>query len=185
MLGRLCVTIDRVTTAVGQSVAWLALAMAMVQLALVLMRYVFGVGAIWLQESLWWMNGILFTAAAGYTLARDGHVRVDIIYRAASRRRRAWIDLVGAVVLLLPFCAALLWTGWPYVAASWAAGEGSRQFGGIPRLYLLKSMVLVFAGLLALQGLALALRSAAILMGRPLAAPPPASLAAPRHGAEG
>jgi TRAP-type mannitol/chloroaromatic compound transport system permease small subunit len=159
--------IDRLNESIGRSVAWLALAMVLVQCVLVAMRYVFGVASIIVQESLIYAHGLLFTLAAGYTLRHDAHVRVDIFYRSASPRGRAWIDLSGALVLLMPFCALLWWTAWPYVGASWAIREGSREQSGIPAVFLLKTGILALTALVALQGLSMMIRSAATIAGRP------------------
>lgn len=157
--------IDRLNETVGRVAAWLTLFMVLVQCVLVAMRYVFGLASIVVYESLVYAHGLLFTLAAGYTLRHDGHVRVDVFYRAASARRKAWVDLLGVALLLLPFCALLWLAAWPYVAASWAILEGSREQSGIRGVFLLKSAILAFAALVALQGVALAIRSAATLAG--------------------
>jgi TRAP-type mannitol/chloroaromatic compound transport system permease small subunit len=130
----------------------------------VLLRYLFGLGWIWLQESITWMHAAVFMLAAAYTLAREEHVRVDVFYREMSPRARAWVDLVGTLVLLLPVCAFLLWSSWGYVASAWGMSEGSRESGGLPALYLLKSVLVAMPVLLGLQGVALAARSAAVLL---------------------
>ena len=155
--------IDRINDAVGRTAAWLALGMVLVQFSLVIMRYVFGLSSIQLQESLLYMHGALFMLAAGYALLQNDHVRVDIFYRSASPRRRAWIDLLGVLFLLVPFCILLGVTAWPYVADSWAVREGSRETSGIPGIYILKTTILVFVVLLLLQGIALAIRSLLVL----------------------
>jgi TRAP-type mannitol/chloroaromatic compound transport system permease small subunit len=137
----------------------------LVQFALVLMRYVFGTGSLFMQESLIYAHAMLFMMAAAWTLADDRHVRVDIFYAAASRRAKAAIDLFGVVFFLLPMCALLWWVGYPYVARSWQVLEGSRETSGIPAVFLLKTFILVFVVTLALQGLVLALRSAVTVFG--------------------
>lgn len=163
--------IDILNDIVGRAVSWLALAMVLLQLVVVIMRYVFGLGSLFMQESIVYMHGILFMAAVGYTLLHDGHVRVDIFYRTARPRAQAWVNLAGVVFLLLPVSVLVWWMSWPYVARSWSVFEGSRETSGIPALFLLKSVLLVFAGLLFLQGLSLGLRSLLRLLGRE---PPPA-----------
>lgn len=170
-LDRLCRGIDGISRTIGRTAAWLTLFMVLVQFALVLMRYVFGIGSLFMQESLVYAHGILFMTAAAYTLLEDRHVRVDIFYGGASERGRAWIDLFGVLAFLLPTCWLVLWIGYPYVARSWATLEGSRETSGIPAIFLLKSVILVFAVSLALQALALLIRAAALLLGRPLARP--------------
>jgi TRAP-type mannitol/chloroaromatic compound transport system permease small subunit len=158
--------IDRLNESIGAAVAWLALFTVLVEFTVVLMRYVFGVGSVKMQESIVYMHATVFMVAAGYTLLHNGHVRCDIFYAVASPRRQALIDLFGVAVFLLPTCALIAWMAWPYVAAAWAVREGSPEGSlGIPGVYLLKSIILVFAGLIALQGIALALHSALRLAG--------------------
>ncbi|MFN4010940.1 MAG: TRAP transporter small permease subunit [Pannonibacter sp.] len=151
--------------AVGQSISWLMLAIVLVQFAVVILRYVFGTGSIWVQEAIVYMFGFLFLMSAGYALALDGHVRVDIFYRDAAPRTKALVDLAGSILFLLPMCAVILWYSWPFVQMSWMIGEGSRETSGLPALYVLKAAILLYAGLLALQGIALLLRCLAALTG--------------------
>jgi TRAP-type mannitol/chloroaromatic compound transport system permease small subunit len=173
--------IDRLNESIGVTVAWLALGLVLVEFTVVLMRYVFGVGSVKMQESIVYMHAIVFMVAAGYTLLHNGHVRCDIFYAAASPRRRALIDLIGVAIFLLPTCALIAWAAWPYVAQAWAVREGSPEGRlGIPGVFLLKSIILVFAALVALQGVALALHSALRLAGRE-----PAESAAPGDGEPG
>jgi TRAP-type mannitol/chloroaromatic compound transport system permease small subunit len=118
-----------------------------------------------MQESLVYLFGLQFTAMSGATLLADGHVRVDIFYRPAGPRLRAAVDLVGAVVLLLPLCAVVAWSAFPYVASSWAILEGSRESAGIPAVFVLKTGILVFAAVTGLQGVSLAIRAILALRG--------------------
>ena len=165
--------IDRLNDTVGRTVSWLTLFMVLVQFALVVMRYVFGIGNILVQESLIYAHGTLFMMAAGYTLLVDGHVRVDIFYRGASPRRKAIVDLCGVLFLLTPFCILMLVFAFPYVAASWAVLEGSRETSGLPAVFLLKTVILIFIALVFLQGVSMALKSLLVLRGAPPVAPPP------------
>lgn len=158
-------SIDWVNTRIGRGVAWLALFMVLVQFILVMMRYVFGIGSIMTQESLIYAHGILFMAVAGYTLMQGGHVRVDIFYREASPRRKAVVDIFGVFVLLIPVCLLIWAYSLPYVVSSWQVFEGSRETSGIPGVFLLKSVMLLFVVLVVLQGLALAFRSILVLAG--------------------
>lgn len=174
ILQTLVIVIDRLNLHVGRAIAWTALAMVLVQFTVVLMRYVFGVGSIWLQESVIYFHALLFMVGAGYTLLHGGHVRVDIFYREASDKYKAIVDLGGVILLLLPVCALILITAFPYVSASWRILEQSTETSGIPAVYLLKTLILVFGGLLAVQGLSLACRSLLVLMGVPVP-PSPAS----------
>jgi TRAP-type mannitol/chloroaromatic compound transport system permease small subunit len=162
----LACAIDRLNETIGVYVAWLALAVVLVEFTVVLMRYVFGLGSVKMQESIVYMHATVFMVAAGYTLLHNGHVRCDIFYAAASPRRQALIDLIGVAIFLLPTCGLIGWMAWPYVAQAWSVLEGSQEGGlGIPGVFLLKSIILVFAGLMALQGVALALHSLLRLMG--------------------
>jgi TRAP-type mannitol/chloroaromatic compound transport system permease small subunit len=157
--------IDRLGAAIGRAVAWCLLFMVLAEFALVLMRYVLGVGSIWLQESVIYAHASLFMLAAAWTLAADAHVRVDIFYSDAAPRTKAIVDLLGALLLLLPFALTLIFLSLPYVARSWAILEGSRETSGLPAVFLLKTLIPLFAALLALQGIAQALRAALVLAG--------------------
>ncbi len=160
---RLADLIDRLTTAVGRAVAWLALVIVLLQFALVLARYVFGFGSIWLTETVIYANAALFLLASAWTLRIGGHVRVDVFYAHVSARAKALIDLIGALLLLLPFAAVLIWLSVPYAARSWAILERSQEASGLPLVFLLKSFIPLFAALMALQGLAQAIRAIAVL----------------------
>jgi TRAP-type mannitol/chloroaromatic compound transport system permease small subunit len=164
-LAAFAAAIDRLTAAVGRAVMWCLIGMVLVQVGVVLMRYVFGAGSIWLTEAIVYAHATLFMAASAWTLQRGGHVRVDIFYADASPRVRAVVDLLGALLLLLPLCAVLAWFAWPYVARSWALLERSREASGLPLVFLLKTLIPLFAVLLALQGVAQAARAWATLAG--------------------
>ncbi|MEA2929899.1 MAG: hypothetical protein QOG38_2327 [Hyphomicrobiales bacterium] len=161
---QLAAHIDRLNTAVGRAASWCALAIVLLGFAVVLMRYVLGLGSIWMQEAIIYAHAALFLLAAAWTLKEGGHVRVDVFYAAASPGAKAWVDLLGALLLLLPFCVALIWFSVPYVARSWAILERSRETSGLPLVFLLKTLIPLFAALLALQGLSQAIKSAAMLM---------------------
>ena len=158
--------IDRLNAAVGRAAAWAALFVVLVQFAVVLLRYAFGIGSIWLTESILYGNAAMFMLAAAWTLREGGHVRVDVVYAAATRRRKALIDLAGAVLLLLPFMVVLAWFSLPYVARSWAILEGSRETSGLPMVFLLKTLIPLFAVLMALEGVAQAIRAFDALSGK-------------------
>src|ERR1700704_608671 len=135
---RVAAVIDRVNTTAGRAASWCALAIVLIGFAVVLMRYALGFGSIWLQESILYAHAALFLLAAAWTLKEGGHVRVDVFYAGASPRTKAWIDLCGALFLLLPFTLALLWFAWPYVERSWAILERSRESSGLPLVFALK-----------------------------------------------
>lgn len=162
-MNRIADIIDSFSTFVGRGVAWLALVIVLLQFALVVARYLFGVGSIWVTESVTYGHAALFLLASAWTLRGGGHVRVDIFYAEASPRARAWIDLWGTILLLLPFALALLWLSVPFAARSWAILERSPEASGLPLVFVLKTLVPVFALMLALQGVAQAIRSVAVL----------------------
>ncbi len=143
----------------GRIVMWLILVMAGVQFGIVVLRYVFGVNSIFMQESITYMHGAVFLLAGGYALLTDDHVRVDIFYRDAAPKRKALVDFLGTYFLLFPVCLLLLWTASPYVGASWSVTEGSTETSGIQGVYLLKSLVPAFAILLAMAGFTNAARA--------------------------
>lgn len=157
--------IDRTNNIIGKLIAWLTLGMVLVQFTVVVLRYVFGLGFIWMQESILYMHSMVFLVGAGYTLLKEGHVRVDIFYRPANARKKALVDLLGVLFLLIPFCILVWWVALPYVQNSWAVFESSKETSGIPAVYLLKTTILVFTVLIGLQGLALAIKSGLVLAG--------------------
>ena len=159
--------IDRLNDAVGRGVAWLTLAMVLITFAVVLLRYVFAIGWVGMQESYVWLHGIVFMLGAGYTLLHQGHVRVDILYRDAAASRKALVDLFGSLLLLLPVVGLIFVVSLGYVADSWMRLEESREAGGLPGLFLLKTVILGFCVLLGLQGLSLAGRSLLVLRRHP------------------
>jgi TRAP-type mannitol/chloroaromatic compound transport system permease small subunit len=155
--------IDRATTAIGRAAAWCCLYLVLAEFAVVVMRYLLGIGSIRLQESVLYAHAALFMLAAAWTLRIDGHVRVDVFYAQAAPRTRALVDLFGTVVFLFPFVIAVGLLSVAYVARSWAILEGSRETSGLPFVYLLKTLIPLFAVLLGLQGIAQAIRAALVL----------------------
>ena len=159
MLAATADALDRVNDWVGRVVRWLALLMLLAQFAVVVLRYLFGTSYLWATESVLYLHAALFMLGAGYTLLVDGHVRVDILYGSLSERGKAWINLLGTVLFLVPTCLVILWFTWRFTANSWAIREGPLSVGGIPASFLLKTLIPAFAVLLLIQGLSLALRS--------------------------
>lgn len=171
-MGGLTTTIERLAGVcesinewLGRAVSWLSLLMVLVTFVIVVLRYAFDLGWIWLQESVTYMHAALFLVGAAYTLKHEGHVRVDIFYSRFSDRAKAWVDLFGGLLLLMPVCIFIFLVSWDYVVQSWELHEGSREAGGLDGVYLLKSLILVMAGLLLLQGLAATLRKLLFLLG--------------------
>jgi TRAP-type mannitol/chloroaromatic compound transport system permease small subunit len=139
----------------GRAVSWLSLLLVMVIFAIVVLRYGFNLVWVSVQESVIYLHAMIFLLAAGWTLSQDGHVRVDIIYGARSERYRAWINLLGCCLFLFPMCIFTFLVAWDYVASSFAVAESSREAGGLPGVYLLKSLILFAPALLFLQGIVL------------------------------
>lgn len=164
-LAKIAKLIDAFNEEIGRKVAWLALLMVLLQFMVVVMRYVFGIGSIFMQESVVYMHGILFMVGAGYTLLHGGHVRVDIFYRDAKPTTKALIDLLGVIFLLAPVCILILIYTMPYVSNSWAVLERSKETSGIPAVFLLKTIVPIFCVLVLAQGTSLAIHSFLVLRG--------------------
>lgn len=151
--------IDFINEKIGRSVAWLTLLMVLVQFFVVIFRYIFSISFIPMQESIWYLHGIIFMTAAGYTLLKDAHVRVDVFYRDVSAKTRAKIDLIGSVLYLMPICIMVFYYSYGLVTNSWKVLEGSTETGGIPAIFLYKTVIWVFAGLLFIQGLSMAIKA--------------------------
>lgn len=152
----------------GRAIAWLTVLMVLVQFLVVVLRYGFDLGWIGMQESVTYLHAVVFMLGAAYTLRHEGHVRVDIFYQRFGPRGRALVDLLGTLLLLLPVCLFILITSWEYVATSWELLESSREPGGLPYVYLLKTLLLLMPLLLILQGLAVVLKIVLVLRGRPV-----------------
>lgn len=142
-----------VVAAVGRTVAWLTLVMTLLAFTIVVLRYGFNLGWIWLQESVTYLHATVFMLAAAWAWQTDDHVRVDIFYRKASPRYKSIVNLAGTLLFLLPLCVFLIYIGWDYVAASWSTREASREAGGLPLVWLLKTLIIVLPVLLLMQSL--------------------------------
>lgn len=151
--------IDSFTRRTGRLVAWLSLLMMGLTFLVVLLRYLFNIGSIALQETTLYLHAIVFLFCAAYTLQANRHVRVDILYRKFSPRTQALVNLIGCIGLLLPTLAFVAWSSWDYIAIAWHIGERSGDAGGLPFTYLLKSAILGWVILLGLQGVAEAIRA--------------------------
>ncbi len=157
--------LDRISRTTGEILSWLTLAMVIVTFVVVIMRYVFDAGLIWLQESVIWMHGAVFMLGAAYTLLLEEHVRVDIFYHKMSARHRGWIDMIGVIVFLLPLCGLLAYKSYDFAIVSWSLHESSREPGGLPYplIPMLKTIVVIMPIAVALQGFSLLLRSLAAI----------------------
>lgn len=156
---------DRISDVTGKTISWLTLAMVVLTSVIVIMRYVFDAGLIWMQESVTWMHAAVFMVGAAYTLLHEEHVRVDIFYRKMSERNRAIVDLIGVILFLLPLCGFLAFMAYDFAATAWSIHETSREPGGLPypMIPLLKSIVVVMPVAVALQGISMLIRSIATI----------------------
>ena len=164
MLHAVVRSIDAFTEYTGRMLAWLCLLMAALTTAIVCMRYGFNRGSIAAQEAVIYMHGALFMLGAAYTLKVGGHVRVDIFYQRFSPRGQAWVNSLGGIVFLMPFCVFIFGISLNYVTESWLIMERSPEADGIPAVFLLKSLIPLMAVNLFLQALAEVLRNALVLV---------------------
>ncbi|KZD03232.1 TRAP transporter small permease subunit [Oceanibaculum pacificum] len=164
--------VDSINERLGRFISWFTLGTVIVCFLVVILRYGFGIGLLWMQELYIWFHAMVFMLGAGYTFLHGGHVRVDILYDRRSPRGKAWTDLICTIVFLLPWLAVVIYYSVPFFQSSWVIRETSPQGGGMPALYLLKGTILVFCVVVGLQGLALMARSILLLKGHPEYQPP-------------
>lgn len=144
--------IDAFNETIARGAAWLVPAMAVLTFLVVVLRYAFNLGWVWMQEAVIYMHAAFFMLAMGYTLHQEGHVRVDIFFQELTPERKALVDFWGTVLLLYPMCALIIYFGFTYVLDSWIRLETSPAAGGLPFVFLLKSLILCMPLLLAAQG---------------------------------
>ena len=157
--------LDQLSELTGRIIAWLTLFMMLVTAVVVLMRYGFEAGSIALQESITYMHAIVFMLGAAYTLKHEGHVRVDVFYRNFNNKTKALVDLLGTLLFLFPLCLFILLGSLDYVSNSWAIKESSSEPGGIPAVFLLKTLIPAMTVLLMLQGLSIVCNKLLVLLG--------------------
>ncbi|MBU0498977.1 MAG: TRAP transporter small permease subunit [Gammaproteobacteria bacterium] len=157
--------LESIGEGIGRAVSWLTSLMVLVAFAVVVLRYAFDFGWIALQESVSYMHAAVFMLGAAFTLKHGGHVRVDVFHRGFGDKTRALVDLLGTLLLLLPVTIFIVWSSWGYVADAWRVAESSRESGGLPWVYWLKSLIPVMGGMLLLQGIANILRNFLVFAG--------------------
>lgn len=157
--------IDAVSSAVGKLVSWLTLVMVLLTTFLVIARYGFSWNSIAMQELVLYMHASIFLLGAAWALQTDGHVRVDVLYRGFSARKKAIVNIIGTIFFLFPFFILILYFSWGYMMKSWTVHEGSTQAGGLPYVYILKSFMPTFAILMLIQGVAELIRNILIVSG--------------------
>jgi len=165
ILQRVAHGIDALSEQTGRAIAWLTLGTVVVTFTVVILRYGFNTGSIALQESVSYLHAAVFMLGAAYTLKHDAHVRVDIYYCHMTARGKAWINLAGTLLLLLPVCLFILFTSLEYTGNAWSVMEGSQEAGGLDAVFLLKTAIPVMAVLLLLQGVSICLHSILKLAG--------------------
>jgi len=164
-LKRLSAWIDALNQWVGRGVAWVTLALVLVVFVDVVMRYLFNTSFVFTQELEWHLFAFIFLIGAGYTLLHDGHVRVDIIYQRVGLKPRAWINLCGVILFLIPGCIMVITTSFKFALNAFVIMEGSPDPGGIPFRYVIKSCIPVGFILLLLQGISLGIHSVMQILG--------------------
>ena len=157
--------IDIINKKIGEWVSYFTFLMAAITFVVVILRYGFNLGWIAMQESVVYLHAAVFLLGSAYTLQHDGHVRVDVFYRRFSEKRKALVNLVGTLFLLLPVMLFITLVSWHYVLESWQTLEGSMESGGLPFLYVLKSFILLFSITMLLQGISEVIKQSMILMG--------------------
>ncbi|MDH5544805.1 MAG: TRAP transporter small permease subunit [Gammaproteobacteria bacterium] len=157
--------VEQITEWTGRLISWLVLFMVVVMFIVVVLRYMFNVGWIAMQESVTYAHVLVFMLGTAFAMKHNQHVRVDIFYQRYSPSGRAWINIFGSVFLLLPVAVYIFSSSYEYVLDSISLKESSREAGGLPFVYLLKLQMLIMAGLLVLQALAEIIRNAFIVVG--------------------
>jgi TRAP-type mannitol/chloroaromatic compound transport system permease small subunit len=157
--------VDTINECIGRAVAWLTLGCVVTCFLVVVLRYGFSIGFPWLQELYVWQHAVVFMVGAGFTMLHGGHVSVDIAYSRFGPRTKAWVDILGTLIFLLPWMAVLAWTSSQFVLSSWEILEKSSTADGMPGLYILKSTIWVFCAVVSLQGVALIARRTLFLNG--------------------
>lgn len=157
---------DQINLKTGKLVSWITVLLAILISVDVIIRYIFEFTFIWMIETEIYLFGMLFLLASGYTFAADKHVRVDVFYAKFSDKRKAWIDLLGGALLLIPWCYVVIVTSWYYGLASFTMREGSPQPGGLPALYILKFCITLGFVFLLIQGISKMLKALQIILNK-------------------
>ncbi|MEW9799365.1 TRAP transporter small permease subunit [Alteromonas sp. CYL-A6] len=165
-LPALCRFVDGVNRQLCHIVSIATLMMVALTFLIVVLRYGFNTGWIAMQESVMYLHAAVFMLAIPYTLRADGHVRVDVFYRRFSPLQQAWVGMLGTLLLLFPTCFIIVGYSWTYVAESWRLLESSMEAGGLPLVFLLKSLIPLSAVLLMLQGVSDIVRHAVTISRR-------------------
>ena len=155
--------INSINRYVGEIISWFTLLMVLITFLVVVLRYGFNIGFIWMQESVRFMYAAVFLLCGGYTLLKDKHVRVDVLYLNLSQRNKALVDLLGSIFLLLPVCFVIFYYSWSYVINSWEQLEGSIEERGLHLVFLMKTFIWAFAILVSMQSISIIINSFIVL----------------------
>ena len=155
--------INSINRYIGEIISWFTLLMVLITFLVVVLRYGFNIGFIWMQESVRFMYAAVFLLCGGYTLLKDKHVRVDVLYLNLSTKNKAIIDLLGSIFLLLPVCFVIFYYSWSYVINSWEQMEGSIEERGLHLVFLMKTFIWAFAILVSLQSISIIINSFIII----------------------
>ena len=157
-------SINTLNRYIGETISWLTLLMVLVTVLVVVLRYGFNIGFIWMQESVRFMYSGVFLLCAGYTLLKDKHVRVDVLYANMSEKNKALVDLLGSLFLLLPVCFVIFYYSWSYVINSWNQMEGSIEERGLHAVYIMKTFIWLFSILVSLQSISTIINSLKVII---------------------
>ena len=160
---RLVRALETITIWSGRALPWLMLPLVVLTFSVVLLRYGFDFGRIAMQEGITYLHAFIVMLCMAYTLRKNEHVRVDIFYRGMSRKLRALVDIIGGLLFLTPVCLTILIVSWGYVTQSWSLLEGSSEAGGLPLVFILKTLIPLMALLLLIQGVADMIRNIALI----------------------
>ena len=158
--------IDAINEKIGLGVSWLTSLMVLTVVYDVIMRYGFKKGNIAVQEMEWHLFAVIFLIGAAYSLKKDAHVRVDIIYTSLSTKKKAWIDMLGTFIFLVPFSIIIIYSSRGFIESSWALSEVSPDPGGLPARYTLKAMIPLGFVLILLQGISQAIKNLLVIVGK-------------------
>lgn len=158
--------IDSINEWIGKGIAWLTLLLVLITVYDVTMRYIFHAGSVAMVDAEIHLFAMNFLLAAGWTFLNNGHVRVDLVYIRLSRKKKAWIDLLGSLLLCIPYCILVIWAALPFVLDSWSVWECSPDPGGLPARYVLKTCIPLAFLLIAIQAISLAIKNFFILTGK-------------------
>jgi len=150
-LKRIARLANQVNETVGRAVSWLTVALVILVCFDVAARYFFSASQAWMMELEWHFFSLIFLLGAGYALKHDRHVRVDLFYANFSEKDKAWTDLVGSIIFLIPWCILIIYFSFNYAYSSFLDGEGSPDPGGLPARYVIKFAIVTGVGLLLLQ----------------------------------